>query len=163
MTDINYIAECDCGQVRFEASANPACNVTCYCEDCQSAAKTLVKERGCENLLEADGGTSFSIFLEKDWTCVAGAERIEGHKLKADSPTTRYVSSCCQTPLYLKFGPGFWISSFRTAFKSDIPNLQWRIKTSHRTSSLPYPDTLPRFKGFPLRLYWALYRAKWRK
>ena len=162
MTEINYVSECKCGQVRFMASAEPACNVVCYCVDCQSAARSLMDERGCENPLEPDGGTSFSTFLEKDWACVAGAEHIKGHKLKEDSRTTRYIAGCCQTPLYLKYGPGFWVSTFRGAFKSEIPNLQWRLKTSHRNSSLPYPDELPRFKGFPFRLYWALYRAKWR-
>ena len=163
MSKENYVSECKCGTVRYEATARPACNVVCYCDDCQSAGRVLVEESGCENPLDPDGGTSFSTFLEKDWKCVAGAEQVESHKLRENSPTTRFIASCCQTPIYLKYGPGFWVSTFRAPFTNELPKLNWRIKTSHRTSSLPFPDDIARFKGFPLRLYAALYRTKWRR
>ena len=60
-----HICECSCGLVRFEASATPACNLVCYCPDCQTAAKTLMDEMGCENPLDSDEGTPFSIFWKK--------------------------------------------------------------------------------------------------
>lgn len=163
MTQPPYTSSCKCGQVRFEAASSPAFNVVCYCTDCQAAGAALHTEMGCEAPCEADGGTSYSSFLEKDWHCVSGEDKIRGHKLKPDSPSTRYVASCCQTPLYLNYAPGFWVSTYRKPFTNALPPMKWRIKTSDRTSDLPYPDNIPRFKGFPLRLYGALLKAKWRR
>ena len=158
-----YTSSCKCGQVRFEALAPPACNAVCYCTDCQAAGAALHAEMGCDNPCEADGGTAYSTFIEKDWRCVSGEDKLKAHKLRPDSPTTRYVTSCCQSVMYLKYAPGFWVSTFRDRFTNELPPLQWRVKTSRRTSDLPYPDDIPRFKGFPLRLYAALFKAKWRK
>ena len=158
---MSYISQCKCGSVRFQATADPVCNVVCYCTDCQDAGTDLEANLACINPCEADGGTAFSTFLEKDWQCVIGANKLKGHQLTPKSPTTRYVTTCCQTVMYLKYAPGFWVSTYRQPFTTNLPSLQWRIKTSHRVSDRPYPDNIARFKGFPLRLYAALFKAKW--
>jgi len=162
MPDIGppYMSVCDCGEVEFQALNAPAFNVVCYCTDCQSAEHSLQSDMGCNHLTDPDGGTPYSAFMDADWICIKGAEKLKEHKLTPDSSTSRFVTSCCQSAMYLKYEDGFWTSTYRQRFINPLPPLKWRIKTKRRLSNLPFPDKIQRFKGFPLRLYFALYRAK---
>jgi len=160
---VPYLSSCQCGDVQFKAQAEPAFNVVCYCKDCQDAGQVIAPNTGSETLLEADGGTAYSAVLDKDWVCVSGKDKLREHKLKPDSLTSRFVATCCDSPMYLKYSKGYWTSTFRNRYTTVLPALKWRVKVSDRESSLPYPDDIARFKGFPLRLYWGLMKAKWKR
>lgn len=108
---------------------------------------------------EPDGGTPYVTLRDKDWTALKGAELLHPIKLKPNSPTTRYITTCCHSPLFLKFKFGFWTSTYWTRYESKPP-LEWRNKTAARQSDLPYADDLPRFKNFPLRLMARLIKAR---
>ena len=161
MEKLFQTVSCECGQVTFKAAAKPIVSVVCHCDDCQTAGDVMDSFDGIKPFRHADGGTPYVILHDKQWSAVEGQEFLEAVKLKPDSPTTRYVASCCRSPMFLKFGPGFWTSAFRERFKTP-PNLDWHIATDFRASELPYEDSLPRFKRFPLRLYARLFRARLR-
>lgn len=154
------VSTCECGRVEFEASGEPIVSAVCYCVDCQAAAKTIKDRFEKADVSENDGGTAYSTFHENQWVCVRGKDLLEGVTLNEKSPTTRYVASCCQSPIYLKFKHGFWVSTYRAQFRDPLPPLEWRNKIASRKSDLPFPDDIPRFKGFPLRLFWRLIKAK---
>ncbi len=153
------IVSCDCGRVEYQASSEPIVTAVCYCIDCQAAADLIKGGGDVKVFCETDGGTPYVTLRDKDWSALTGEELLEPIKLKPNSPTTRFVSNCCGSPMFLKYKPGFWTSTYRTRYKNP-PALEWRNKTASRQSGLPYPDDIPRFKSFPFRLFGRLLKAR---
>ncbi len=154
------ISTCKCGSVVFEAVGEPIVSAVCYCVDCQAASDKIKSIYANAVVAETDGGTAYSTFKDEQWHCVKGGELLTGIKLREGSPTTRFIATCCQSPLYLKYKYGFWISTYRQQFRDALPDLEWRNKISSRQSYLPFPDDIQRFKGFPIRLFGRLIKAK---
>ena len=152
------LVSCECGQVVFQASGKPIATAVCYCEDCQAAGEVIERLENVHPFREADGGTPYVTLHDKNWTAIKGLELLEPFTLKPNSSTTRYVTTCCGSPIFLKYKPGFWTSTYRSRY-FDPPELEWRNKIEKRKSELPYVDDIRRYKGFPLRLFGRLIRA----
>lgn len=152
------IIACECEKVKYQASAAPIVTAVCYCEDCQDAGDIIETFDDVKPFREADGGTPYVTLHDRHWTALEGEALLKAVKLKPDSPTTRYVTTCCHSPLFIKFESGFWTSSYRMRYENPPP-LEWRNKIAKRRSSLPYTDDIPRFKTFPLRLFGRLFKA----
>ena len=159
MTLFPQIVSCECGKVKFEAGGKPIVTAVCYCTDCQDAGDIISEFEDVKPFRDNDGGTSYVTLHDKHWLAVDGKDMLEPIKLKPNSPTTRYVTTCCHSPLFIKFGSGFWTSTYRARYKNP-PALEWRNKTAKRRSDLPYPDDIHRFKTFPLRLFGRLFKAR---
>lgn len=159
MSAFPQIVSCDCGQVKFQAAAKPIVTAVCYCTDCQAAGDIIDAYEDVKPFREADGGTPYVTLHEKDWLEISGQELLKPVKLKPSSPTTRYVTTCCNSPIFIKLKSGFWTSTYRARYDNP-PTLEWRNKTAKRRSGLPYADDIPRFKTFPLRLFGRLLKAR---
>lgn len=159
MMSFPQIVTCACGTVKFKALAKPIATAVCYCNDCQSAGEMLKDFDNTKPFQDPDGGTAYVTLHDKNWVAIEGEDCLSPLKLKPDSPTTRYITTCCQSPMFLKFNSGFWISTYRARYVVPPP-LEWRNKTSRRRSKRPYPDDIPRFKTFPLRLFGRLLKAR---
>ena len=160
MTSKIRTASCKCGRVRFEARGEPFVSAVCYCADCQAAAVKIAKFSNAQMTGDPDGGTPYSTFRQDQWTCAEGSELLVQIKLKPDSPTVRYVASCCNSALYLIYSPGFWVSTYRNRFTEPLPPLEWRHKLKARVSDLPVSGDLPLYGGFPLKLFWRILKAR---
>jgi hypothetical protein len=126
----------------------------CYCDDCQEGGRRIEALPHAARVRDDDGGTTFMTFRDDRFQCVAGADRLVGLKLREDSPTQRFVTTCCNAAIYLKFGPGFWVSAYRTRFEADdLPPLQMRIQVKHRDAAAPLPTDVPAYPGMPARLF----------
>jgi len=159
MASFPQIVSCDCGQVNYEAKSEPIVTAVCYCVDCQAAAKIIAKIENVKSFCEPDGGTPYVTMHDKYWQALSGADLLEGIKLKPNSPTTRYVTRCCHSPIFIKYANGFWTSTYRARY-SKPPALEWRNKVAARQSDLPFSDDIPRYKSFPLKLFGRLLKAK---
>jgi hypothetical protein len=115
---------------------------------------------GAPPVLDPDGGTPYLTFRDDRFKCVMGAELLVGHKLNARAPTGRFVASCCNSGMFLKFAPGFWVSAYRQRFAEPLPPIEMRNKTERRQSALPLPADAPAYRGFPSRLFWRLITAR---
>lgn len=151
---------CACQQVRFEAVGLPILAGVCYCDDCQAGGRMLEALGGAKAALEPDGGSDYLTYRDDRYRCVAGEGLLEGHKLRARSPTTRYVAGCCKTPMYLKYKRGHWVSTFRQAYQGGTPPVEMRTNLKWRDSALPFPDHAPRYQRFPMTLFAKLIRAR---
>lgn len=151
-------ASCACGQVKYEAQGDPIVTAVCYCQDCQAAGKIITDLPEFTPFQERDGGTPYATFRKDHWKPIGKERQLKSIKLKPDAPTTRYVTTCCHSALYLEFEPGFWISVYRDRL-DEPPALEWRNKVNYRQSDLPFADGLPRYKNFPLRLFGRLALA----
>jgi len=161
MNDHLRHASCQCGKVKFEAKDDPIVTAVCYCDDCQASGEMLQALPNSSNVLEEDKGTSYLTYRDDRWVCVLGKDLLKGYKLKDKSPTTRYVATCCNSTMYLKYMRGHWVSTYRKRFVSgDLPKIDMRTNTRFRTSQIPIPQDAPSYNRFPIKLFWKLISAR---
>ena len=153
-------AACVCGKVQFKALGSPAVNSVCHCDDCQAGAREIEALPHASPILDEFGGTPFTVYRDDRFSCVQGAELLQGFKLGEQAPTTRYVASCCNSAMYLKYGPGWWKSVYRGRFVDALPPLVMRYQIEHLPAGVERPTDLPMYKGFPFRLLAKLIRAR---
>jgi len=153
-------ARCNCGQVVLEAEGKPIIVASCHCSDCQEAGWRFHEMAGAPQILDATSGTPLILFRKDRVRCIAGESLLEAHKLKADSPTYRAVATCCNTPMFLDFTKGFWLSIFRDRFGEDAPPVTMRLMTASRPKGVALPDDLPNHARAPARFVLALM-ATW--
>ena len=158
MVDTN-ISHCRCGKVRFEATGDPILAGVCYCDDCQAGGRLIEALPNAATVLDPDGGSSTLVYRDDRWRCVDGETLLRGIKIRDRSPTTRFVASCCNTGMFLKYKRGHWVSAYRAPFDT-APPVQMRTNLRYRNSHLPIPDDAPAYQRFPLALFWLLIKAR---
>jgi len=147
-------SSCACGRVRCEASGKPIVSIVCYCQDCQEGARRIEALPGAPRFSDADGGTPLLVYRDDRFRCSSGEELLVSHKLKESSPTRRMAASCCNSAMFLKFEPGFWISAYRARFEGDdLPPIEMRNQIQHRRPGTDLPRDAPCYRGFPPRLF----------
>jgi len=154
------ISKCKCGNVHFEAIKQPILVGVCYCDDCQAGSKLIEALSYAPQVLDADGGSSYLTYRDDHFRCIKGEELLEGHKLKEKSKTTRYVASCCNSAMYLKFSPCHWVSTYQNRYEGELPDVEMRTQIQFRDSKLPFPDNAPTYKRFPIALFTKLIKAR---
>jgi hypothetical protein len=153
-------ASCACGRVRCEARGAPIISAVCYCDDCQRGGAQIEALPGAPAVVDPDGGTPYLTYRDDRFRCVSGAELLSGYKIKDGAPTRRMVASCCNTGMYLKFGPGHWVSAYRGRFAGDAPPIEMRNQTRFRSGGLPIPTDAPSYRGYPPKLLWRLLTSR---
>lgn len=153
-------ASCACGRVRCEGIGTPILSTVCYCSDCQAGGHLIEALPGAPNLLDPDGGTPYLTYRDDRFACVEGGDLLVGYKLKDDAPTQRFVASCCNAGMFLKFAPGHWTSSYRSRFEGPLPPIEMRTKVAKRQSDLPLPRDAPAYRSFPFALFRRLLVAR---
>ncbi len=145
------IIRCQCGRVECLGNGPPMLTAVCYCDDCQAAARAI-EAGGGPAITDADGGTALSLFRLDRFAHPKGAELLETQKLRADSPTSRMVARCCNSAMYLAFADTrFWVSVMNNRIVGEQPHIESRLAVEFRDPALPWPDTVPRYKGYPKR------------
>ena len=160
-------ASCHCGAFTLRAEGPPIVTTACYCKSCRTAAAELTTGGAGENesLLEADGGTLCTLF-RKDrvhWSSSVLRER----RLTPKSKTRRVVASCCNTPMFMEFTNGHWLSLYTRRFpRADQPPLETRVMTRDAPEGTCFADDVPAAAGhsfgFFVRLLWAWARMGFR-
>jgi hypothetical protein len=119
------VASRACGAARRAAVGTPIASAVCYRGDRQAGGRAIEALPGAAAVLDADGGASYLTYRDDRFRCVAGEERLVAHGLSDRAPTRRLVASCCNSGMFLKFEPGFWISSYRPRSAGDaIPTVR---------------------------------------
>jgi len=160
MNQIVRTATCRCGQVRCEGVGAPILSAVCYCDDCQAGGRQIEDLPDAACVLDADGGTSVLVYRTDRFRCVAGEALLKPHRLKERAYTQRFVASCCHSAMHLKFGPGHWVSVYRARFEGDLPPIEMRSQTQYRDVDIAFPDDVPRYRRFPLKLFARLIGAR---
>jgi hypothetical protein len=157
---IERMASCACGRVQLRAVGEPILSAACCCSDCQAAGRLIEARPHAAVIRDEFGGTPYLIYRDDRFTCVAGAEALEGIKLSEAATTTRYVATCCNSGMYLKFGPGWWTSAYRARFAGDAPPVALRNKVASLPPGVTLPRDIPAHRGFPLTLIARLLSAR---
>jgi hypothetical protein len=152
-------ATCACGQVQFKATGEPILTAVCYCDNCQAGAKAIEALPNATPVRDAFGGSPYVTCRADRWACIKGENLLRGLKLSEAAPTTRYVATCCNSGMYLKYGPGWWISAYRARF-ADPPPLMMRTQTKFVPEGVVLPKDVPIYPSFPFALVGRLMRAR---
>jgi hypothetical protein len=135
--------------------------VVCYCDDCQQGARNIEALPNAVSFRDADGGTPLLTYRDDRFKCLSGAQLLVGHKIKEDAPTRRMVASCCNSAMFLKYAPGFWVSAYRARFEGgDLPPIEMRNQIEHRRADSALPNDAPCYRGFPMRLFAKIIAAR---
>ena len=163
MAEQNHVLRCRCGSVECTVEGPLIGKAVCYCDDCQAGAKQIEALGDGPPVADPDGGTALSLARLDKFAVTKGKELLVAHKLKAQSPTNRYATTCCNSGMYIGFDKGpFWVSAISNRFVGTRPKPDMRIQTRFRESSLPYPDNAPVYKTFPKSFMFKLI-SEWIK
>lgn len=154
------LASCRCGRVQFRACGEPILTAVCYCDDCQAGGHQIEALPDAPPVLDEDHGSSYLIYRDDRIACVAGEKLLQGHRIRAGSRTQRFVASCCQSGMFVKFAPGHWKSIYRGRFSGPLPAIEMRSQTRFRKMQGGFPDSAPTHRRFPVALFGKLIRAR---
>ena len=159
LTASNLIAECSCGKVKIEAIGTPILHCVCYCNDCQIGGTQLEALPNAPRTLNTDGGTSYLLY-RKDRVNIDSAEQnLRPYKIKDSSTTSRVVATCCNTPMYLNFKNGHWVTMYRNRFKDEVPPLEMRTCTKSKRKDVVLANDVPNFEGHSFKFLAKLIAA----
>ena len=87
-------------------------------------------------VLDANGGTGFVLYRKDRIRCIVGAEQLEEYRLKPQSPTRRVIAACCNSPMFLDFTKGHWLTFYRNRFGANAPAVEMRVMANERPSGV---------------------------
>ena len=128
-TGLSFDLVCRCGATAFEAFGKPITVATCHCESCGIAARQFAQEFGAGPVIGADGGVDYALFRKDRVTLLRGRDNLMDHRLTTDSPTRRVVATCCNSPMFLDYAPGHWLSLFNSSLAGQALTPRLRAHT----------------------------------
>lgn len=135
---------CICGQVCLEVEGTPIVNAECCCNSCRSAGSRLQILPSAPTVLDSNGGTRFVLYRKDRVDFAKGAELLKEFRLTPESKTRRVVASCCNTPVFLEFQSGHWLSLYGCLWsKATLPALEMRTMTMDLPDGTVLPDDVP--------------------
>jgi hypothetical protein len=158
---LRCLASCQCDQTAVEVIGAPIVSVVCYCENCQAAGHAFERSDGAPRTVGVDGGTEYCLYRKDRVTVIRGGEYLQEHRLTPDSMVRRVLATCCNTPMFLDFTPGHWLSVYRSRLPAVVQPSQMRVNTSERPEGVTLPDDIPNYPdhspAFMIRLLlsWA--------
>lgn len=155
----NSTIACRCGQVRFDVTGEPIVTATCHCTSCQRAGADFATLPGQPTVLNADAGTEYALLRKDRVACVQGEALLRAHRLAPQAPTRRVLASCCDSPMFLEFRNGHWLSLYRDRYGADAPPIEMRLWTRNRPEGVTFSDGLPTYKTMSAKFMWRLLAA----
>ena len=152
-------ASCSCGNVQFEAVGAEIVTSACYCASCQAAAHRF--EELCPSIpvLESDGGTGFVLYRKDRVRCTKGESLLREYRLKPESTTRRVLATCCNSPMFLEFDKGHWLSLYRNRFAFGGPPIEVRTMTRDKRPDVEFVDDVPSPATHSAGFMWKLLAA----
>lgn len=154
-----HAATCTCGQVAIEAVGAPILSAVCYCESCRTAARQFEQAQGAPSVLNGDDGVDYCLFRKDRVKVTRGGEHLREHRLKPASPTRRVVAACCNTPMFVDFTSGHWLTLYRDRLPEPAPPLEMGVMAKDRPAGPARADGLPTYPTAPGKFMFRLLAA----
>ena len=152
---------CDCGAVRVQVEREPIVSTECYCTSCRTAGARLQALPDVPPILGANGGTRYILYRKDRVHFLAGTDQLRTFRLTPQSPTRRVVAACCNSPIFLEFQNGHWLSLYGRLWPADaLPPLDLRTMTSDLPEGTVLPEDVPNGRRQSLRFF-ALLLGAW--
>jgi hypothetical protein len=150
---------CRCGEVRIETKGAPIVTATCHCESCQKAAAGFAEFPGKPQVLNAEHGTGFTLYRKDRVQFVRGEALLRAYRLTSKATTRRVLARCCDTPMFLEFFKGHWLSIYRARFGAAGPAIEMRVLTSARPKGVTLSGDVPTYEKHSVKFMWRLFAA----
>jgi hypothetical protein len=151
---------CRCGEVRFKVLGEPIVTATCHCHSCQVAGAGFATLPGAPRVLNADhGGTEYVLYRKDRVACLQGESLLRAYRLTPSATTRRVLAGCCDSPMFLEFKGGHWLSLYRDRFGDNAPAVEMHTMTSDLPADAILTDGLPGSRTQSIRFMWRLFVA----
>lgn len=144
----------------LDVQGKPIISAECLCADCQTAGTFLQSLPGAPLTVDHNGASRFVLYRKDRVRCQKGQDVLREHRLSKSSPTRRVVATCCNTPMFLEFTNGHWLSIYGGLWPAaDLPALEIRTMTRSRPEGVVLPPDVPNPATHTLAFYWKLFSA----
>lgn len=151
---------CTCGQVVLRLCGRPITSTECLCTECQQAAAVFRALPGARPVDDDRGATRFVLYRKDRMQCLRGHEQLAEHRLTARSKTRRVVATCCNTPMFLEFTSGHWVSVYGTLWpEGTLPKLDLRTMTKEARAGVVLPPDVPNARTHTAAFFAGLLMA----
>lgn len=158
MTGVTRLS-CKCGQVHIEVERPPIISAECHCNSCREAGRRL-QVLPAEPFQEDNGGTRFVMFRKDRIRFIEGMEQLKDFRLTDKSTTRRVIAACCNTPVFLEFKGGHWLSLYSGLWPTGtLPPLDIRTMTDDIPEGIIISDDIPHGKWQTTKFYAKLLSA----
>jgi hypothetical protein len=104
--------------------------------------------------------TPFVMHRKDRLTLVSGQAELREHHLTPESPSRRVVAICCNTPLFLDFKGGHWLSIYTPRYpQAALPPLLLRTMAADQPADRPLPNDVPNPASHTFTFVWRLFSA----
>ncbi len=143
------IVSCRCHRVKIELTGSPILVSICHCDDCQRGSAQIESLSGAPKILDSFGGSPYVLYRKDRVTLLQGRELLFDQRIEGETNTRRVVASCCNSPFFLDFEPGHWVSFYQQRFDVPVPLARMRVQTRFIPPGQLPDDGLPLHRGFP--------------
>lgn len=135
---------CACGQFHVELIADPFATAECHCTSCRTAAQRLDALPPSRAIFGENGGVPYVLYRKDRVHFPDGTDALAGFRLNEAASTRRVVATCCNTPIFLEFQGGHWLSFFAGLWpEQQRPAMQIRTQTGDVPDGVMLDDSLP--------------------
>lgn len=135
---------CTCGQVHLQVVGAPILSAGCCCNSCRTAGARLQRLPSAPQLLDAHGATRFVLYRKDRIRFLEGGALLKELRLTPEAKTRRVVATCCNTPVFLEFESGHWLSLYGCLWpEGALPPLEMRTMTEDLPAGSALPDDVP--------------------
>lgn len=160
MTELTHLA-CRWGKVHIELRAEPIISAECHCRSCREASARLEALPGGMRVAEDNDGTRFVLYRKDRARIAQGAQSLKEFRLTPSSTTRRIVAGCCNTPVFLEFKGGHWLSLYANLWpEGTLPPADLRTVTGDRGDARPLDGSVPA-GAWPTAKFYARLLGAW--
>lgn len=151
---------CACGRFNLLVQGDPITSVECHCDSCRAAGARLGKLPCARSMLGPQGGTRFVLYRKDRVRFTAGADQLREFRLSPGAGSRRVLASCCNTPVFLEFKGGHWLSLYAALWRDGmLPPLEMRTMTGDLADASFLPDDVPNLRNQSLSFFAKLLKA----
>ena len=151
---------CKCHAVEIELSGRPILVSICHCDDCRRGSAQIEGLPGAPEILDPYGGSPYVLYRKDRIALLHGRDLLVDQRIEGEKNTRRVVASCCNSPLFLDFEPGHWVSFYQQRFDSPVPTARMRVQTRFMPGGKLPDDGLPRHRGYPFGMVVKLLASR---
>ncbi|NOK04360.1 GFA family protein [Myxococcus sp. CA018] len=151
---------CTCGKVHLQVEGAPIVSVECCCNSCRMAGARLETLPSAPRILEPHGATRFVLYRKDRVHFQEGTSHLKELRLTPEAKTRRVVATCCNTPVFLEFENGHWLSLYGGLWpEGTLPRLEMRTMASDLPPGVVLPEDVPNGKTQPFPFFVKLLGA----
>ncbi len=151
---------CVCEETHLEVEKTPIASVECCCTSCRECSKRLQDLNGARQILTEYEATPYVMYRKDRIRFVKGHDSLREIRITPDAKTRRVVATCCNTPMFLEFAHGHWLSLYAGLWPADSrPPVQMRTMAMDLQPGVVLPNDMPNAKRQSVQFFFKLLNA----